>query len=497
MTETKISEGEEKFEKVRKLSGFIAGPLLFFLIIILNYLQGNSIQGRLAAVVVLVVIFWVTEAIPIPVAALLGPTLCVILAVGSMKEIFAPFAHPIIFLMMGTFIIARAMSVRGVDRVIASVILRNRWVGSSKARLLFAFGFVVWFLSMWLSNTATTAMMVPIALSIITSMDENSSEKKKFAYSLMLMMAFSASIGGISTPIGTPPNLIALGMIEKYLDIRIYFFQWMYMALPLSILIFIALFFVMKRGISSGSISFNTIDNAIGVSFSGKNSLTKAQKNVLISFLVTVFLWIFPGITVVILGKTHPLARFLVAVMPEAVAALIGTSLLFFLPVNWKKREFTLKWEDAAKIDWGTILLFGGGLSLGNIMFKTGLASSFGNYLISATQVKSLLGVSVLFCIVAVILTETTSNTASANMIIPVAIAVSQNLGINPVVPALAACFATSLAFMLPVSTPPNAIVYGSGYVPIRKMIRYGAVLDVIGIILIAVMAYTFFQTIF
>lgn len=494
MTETKISAGEEKFEKTRKLAGFIAGPLLFFLILILNYIQGNSIQGRLAGVVVLVVIFWVTEAIPIPVSALLGPSLCVILAVDSMNEVFAPFAHPVIFLMMGTFIIARAMSVRGVDRIIASVVLCSRWVGESRRRLLFAFGFIVWFLSMWLSNTATTAMMVPIAISVITSMDENYPDKKKFASSLMLMIAFSASIGGVSTPIGTPPNLIALGMIEKYLDIRIYFFQWMYMAVPLSLMMFASLFFVMKHGIASGNSGFSTRDKAIGKKLSKKKILTKAQKNVLISFLVTVFLWVFPGIAVVLLGKEHPFAEFLVNVMPEAVAALIGTSLLFFLPVNWKEREFTLKWTDASKIDWGTILLFGGGLSLGSLMFKSGLAGSIGEFLVETTRVNSLISVTILFCVFAIIITEATSNTASANMIIPVAIAVSQKLDINPVVPAVAACFATSLAFILPVSTPPNAIVYGSGYVPITTMVKKGLIIDLIGVIVISLMAYTFFQ---
>ncbi|RMF94574.1 MAG: SLC13/DASS family transporter [Candidatus Schekmanbacteria bacterium] len=495
MIDEKISPEEEKFEKIRSVIGFIVGPILFSIIILFNYFQGNSIQGRLAAVVILVIIFWITEAIPIPVAALLGPSLCVILGVDTMKEVFAPFSHPIIFLMMGTFIIAKAMSSNGVDKVIASVVIRNRLMSKSKIRLLLAFGLVVWFLSMWLSNTATTAMMVPIAISIVSSMEEDEKGKKRFSTSLMLMIAFSASIGGISTPIGTPPNLIALGMIEKYLNIRIYFFQWMFFALPLSTLIFISLFFVMKRGISSKEMELNNVKKIIGEDLDKKKiTLSKAQKNVLISFLLTVFLWICPGIMIMALGKNHPFAQFLVSVMPEAVAALIGTALLFFLPVNWKERKFTLDWKEAAKIDWGTILLFGGGLSLGSMMFKTGLAASFGNYLIEATNVKTLFGVTILFCIVAVMLTETTSNTASANMIIPIAIAVSQNLSINPVIPALASCFATSLAFMLPVSTPPNAIVYGTGYVPIRKMIVRGIIVDIIGIAIICTMALSFFQ---
>jgi len=213
--------------------------------------------------------------------------------------------------------------------------------------------------------------------------------------------------------------------------------------------------------------------------------LRRGERNVLLAFSVTVLLWLVPGFLAVTLGEQHGASKWMDRHFPEAIAALVGGLLLFLLPVDFKRREFTLSWNEARGIDWGTILLFGGGLALGDLMFTTGLAQWMGEGLAHALQARSTFGLVALFTAVAIFLSETTSNTASATMVIPVAIAVAQAAGVDPLPPALAACLGASMGFMLPVSTPPNAIVYGSGCIPLLKMVKHGVVLDLVGFLVI------------
>jgi sodium-dependent dicarboxylate transporter 2/3/5 len=209
--------------------------------------------------------------------------------------------------------------------------------------------------------------------------------------------------------------------------------------------------------------------------------LSRGERNVLIAFGVTVFLWVAPGLFAIAGQSDSPFARGLQASVPESVAAMLGATLLFLLPVHWTRRQFTLTWDQAAGIEWGIVLLYGGGLALGDLAFTTGLAKALGEGLTSWTPAPTTFALTVLFTGVAIILSETTSNTASANMIVPVAIAVSKASGIDPLPPALAATLGASMGFMMPISTPPNAIVYGSGHVPLTAMMRYGVVLDIAG----------------
>jgi len=218
--------------------------------------------------------------------------------------------------------------------------------------------------------------------------------------------------------------------------------------------------------------------------------VTRGEKNVFLAFGLTVLLWLLPGAVALGAGVASPAYRWLDTHLPEGVCALLGAILLFVLPSDWRRSEFTLTWRDAKRIDWGTILLFGGGLALGEAMFSSGLAKWGGEGLAHLLGTQSTLGLIALFTVISVLLTETTSNTAAANMIIPVAIAVSQAAGVPPLQPALAACLGCSLAFMLPVSTPPNAVVYGSGCVPLTKMIRHGLVLDAISIVSVIAAVY-------
>lgn len=451
------------------------------------------------AVFGLVITLWITEAIPLAVTALLGPALCVVCGVNSEREVFKSFGHPILFLFLGSFLLAEGMLHHGLNRRIAFFILGLNWVAKSPARILAAFGVITGFLSMWISNTTAAAMMFPIAVAILTEMARRQSElsgrevkhtELKFGTGLMLAAAFAASIGGLATPVGTPPNLIGIGFIERSLGFKITFFQWMAMGLPLAVVLIAFLVFYLNRVCPAGPALLGGSAAWIHEQKERLGRLTRGERNVLLAFSVTVLLRLLPGMAAVSAGTQAPFYQWLNAHLPEGVCALVGASLLFVLPVNWARGEFTLSWREARRIHWGTVLLFGGGLAMGDAMFSTGLAKWMGEGIASAMQTHTAFGLIVLFTVIATLLTETTSNTATANMIIPVAIAVAQAAGVPPLQPALAACLAASLAFMLPVSTPPNAVVYGSGCVPLTRMIRHGIALDVVSMAAVIATVY-------
>lgn len=474
--------------EVRKKIGFLLGPLLFVLALLSPVLAYNPRAHNLLAVFLLVVVWWVTECIPIPVTAFLIPVFLTLLQICTIGEALAPFANPIIFLFLGSFILARAMCVHGLDQKLAFSVLSLRSIAHKRTRILLAMGLTSTLLSMWISNTATTAMMYPIALGILETFPEEQSQKGRTPFNviLLLTLAYAASVGGIGTPIGSPPNLIAIGMLEKLVDYRMNFFQWMVLGFLVLIPMFVVLYFLMRSQIKTKSdvprekADLSTIESSI------KPGLNRAQRNVLIAFSVTVFLWVFPGFISLILGRDAPLYLWLRSRFPEAVAAMIGAGLLFFLPVNLRRGEFTLKLQESLKVDWGTLLLFGGGLSLGFQMFETGLADAIGKYFISlGGDAAGLALITFLSVALSVFLTELTSNTASANMIIPIIIAISLAASINPLPPVLGCAIGCSFAFMLPVATPPNAIIYGSGKIRLPQMMKYGFWLNLAGILII------------
>jgi sodium-dependent dicarboxylate transporter 2/3/5 len=481
------SPAEELFNRRRRTAGLTMAPMVLLAVLVAP-LGLAAPAHRLAAVLSMMVVLWVTEALPLAVTALIGPVLVILLQVAPARAAFAPFADPIIFLFIGSFMLAEAMFVHGLDRRIAFGALSSRMVGGSPTRILVAYGFVAAAISMWISNTATTAMMFPIGLSIVAHLTEGRQadvSTRNFALAMMLMAAFGASIGGLGTPIGTPPNLIGVGMLSRIAGIQISFFSWMLLGVPAVILLFgfLAIYFRVRllRGVvinADRTEAFREELRRLGPTSIG-------QRNTLIAFGTTVTLWLLPGILHIIgLGDSAFTRRFAAAV-PESVAAMIGAILLFVLPTSWRARRFTLAWDQAVKIDWGIILLFGGGLTMGELAFSTGLAESMGRGITSWLPGESALSLTLLFTAVAIVMSEAASNTASANMIVPVAIAVSQAAGIDPLQPALGATLGASMGFMMPISTPPNAIVYSSGHVPITQMMRHGIVLDIAGFVVI------------
>lgn len=473
--------------EARKKVGFVLGPLLFIITFFSPILPQNSNAHNLLAIFFLIVTWWVSECIPIPVTALLVPVLITILSVSSVKEAFAPFANPIIMLFLGSFILARAMCLHAMDQRLALSILSLKSIKEKKTRILFALGLTSLLLSMWISNTATTAMMFPIALGVLDAIKEKSeNSKSSFSVVVLLSLAYASSVGGIGTPIGSPPNLIAIGMLEKLVNYRVAFFQWMIIGFLILIPMYFFLFFYMKFRLRGASKEDDPVDLSLLKEKRPKGPLTRSQKNVLLAFSVTVSLWVFPGIVSLIWGRSAPLFLWFQEHLPEPVAAVIGAGLLFVLPVKASQGKFTISLQEAMKIDWGTLLLFGGGLSMGFQMFETGLADAIGNFFISLGGSSASLAVITLLAIAfSVFITELTSNTASANMLIPIIIAIAQAASVNPIAPVLGCAIGCSFAFMLPVATPPNAIIYGSGMVPLPEMMRHGFWLNIAGILLI------------
>ena len=485
------SPAEELFNRRRQTVGLIAAPIAFVVLLAIPSSLPPAAH-RLGAVLVTMVVLWVTEAVPLSVTALVGPVVAVLLGVAPARAVLAPFADPIIFLFIGSFMLAEAMFVHELDRRIAYTALGSRLVhGGGGGRIILVYGGVCALLSMWLSNTATTAMMFPIGLSIaarLTSGHPKPADARRFAMIVMLVTAFSASIGGLGTPIGTPPNLIGLAMLDRLAGYRISFIGWMTFAVPLMVatMAFMLLYFYFGplRGVEIA-----TADRALlRDELRRLGPVSRGQRNVMIAFGITVVLWLVPGIFAIIGGTDWAPARAFNARVPESIAALGGAALLFVLPVDWRARRFTLSWEEAVQIDWGVILLFGGGLAMGELAFSTGLAPAMGDALMNWFPAHGALALTLAFTGLSILLTEVTSNTAAANIIVPIAIASARAAGTDPVGPALGATLGASLAFMLPVSTPPNAIVYSSGHVPITSMVRYGIILDVAGFVFVVLM---------
>ncbi len=504
--EQRLSPAEERFERARRTMGLFAGPILLLAVLALPTALAAP-QQRLAAILAFVGAYWVSESIPIPITGLLGIVLCVVLQVGSARDVMGGFGDPAIFVFIGAFILAAAMLKHGLARRFAFRILSLRFVGSSTTRVVIAFGFITACLSAFISNTATVAMLLPTALGILGTlatlvrrewsparadwrhaMDADGKfdpTRLRVGTALMLMLAFAASVGGLLTPIGSPPNIIGRRFIEQATQTRIGFLEWTVIAAPICLAMFVVLCVILLRLNRPELGELAGVEDYVRRERAKLGPLSTAERNTLVAFSVAVALWVLPGIVGLVAGADSPAYAATTGRLDEGVVAIAAASLLFLLPVDWAKREFTLRWSDAAGIDWGTILLFGSGIVFGGLMRRTGLAEEIGRSAADAFGVVSLLPITVFAIVIAILISEATSNTAAASVVVPVVLPVASAAGVDPLVPGLAAVFAASFGFMLPVSTPQNAIVYGSGFVPITKMARSGLIFDILGGLLI------------
>ncbi len=505
-----LSNLEQKFEAWRVRIGLVLAPVVFFAVLWMPWSASAPVASapsasegaastlaalkpeahRLAAIMTTVVLLWVTEALPMPVTALLGAAACVLLRVAEPKEVFSPFADQLMFLFIGSFILARGIFLHGLDRRLAFGVMSWSWVGARPGRILFAFGAVTAFISAWISNTATTAMMLAIGVSILRFLFESPETQgkidRRYATGLALMTSFSASIGGLATPIGTPPNVIGLRFIRDSLGVEIPFLNWMLIGVPVVIVLYLFLFAYLNFFCPAGMKELPGSRELLQRNRAELGPWTRGQISTVIAFGTTVLLWVFPGIVALIWGETSSTYEAVRKSLPEGVAAILGAVLLFLLP--GKPGENAIGWKEAAQIDWGVVLLYGGGFALGELSNKTGLADAVGRGMATWLPVSGEFGLLLGGTLVAALVSEATSNTASANIVVLLVIKMAQAAGVDPVAPALGATFGASLGFMLPVSTPCNAIVYGTGYVPLTRMIRYGLLLDVVGVGVIVVM---------
>ncbi len=438
----------------------------------------------LATILTWVVVMWITEPIPLPVTALLGCGLCVFAGLDTMKSVFAAFSHPIIFLFIGSFFISEALTVHGLDKRFGNWLLSRKWVGSHPIRIMLALSLAVAGMSMWISNTAATAVMLPIALGVLNALRQSGRDLGKFETGFLLCLAYGAGIGGVATLIGTAPNLIGVGLLAEQANTTISFDQWMLMGVPVAGVMLLVMFVVLYWLYAPSSIA-STIDSSFAMEMADPSPWTRGEVYTFSVFLLAVFLWVFPALLSRWFEPGHYLVLWVKTHLPKELVPIFASGLLFLLPLNIRESTFTLTWKQAANIHWGTILLFGGGIAFGELMVKTELALTIGRGMVGLFGIESVWSLMAVSILTALVLTELASNTAATSMLVPVLIAISFSANFSPVPPVLAACMAASLAFVLPVSTPPNAIVYGTGRVPILRMVQAGLVLDVIGGIVI------------
>ncbi len=474
---------------IAKWIGFLGGLFLFFLMLFSSPPEGLSLEGwRTAAIAVLMASWWVTEVIPISATALLPIVLFPVLAVSDINAAATPYANPMIFLFMGGFIIAIAMQRWDLHRRIALNIIA--FIGSKPRNIIAGFMVSSAFMSMWVSNTAATLMMLPIAMSVIelTKSVQNvgitQKELKNFGLTLMLAIAFSSSVGGLGTVIGTPTNALMIAFVNDAYGIEINFAEWMMIGIPVVILGLPVIFYTLANIIYP--VKFQKLPGGreyIMDEIKRLGSISRAEIMVAVVFIFVGLMWI-----------TRPLFADLIPGLTDAGIAIFGALLLFLIPIDIRKAVFLLKWEDAEKIPWGVLILFGGGLSLAGAIQRTGLAEWVGGYLgiLAGWHVILILFI---VAIVIIMFTELASNSATAAAFLPVIGSVAIGIGQDPLLFALPVALVASCAFMLPVATPPNAIVYGSGVMTIPEMAKAGLLLNLFFAILVTLLTYYVFSS--
>lgn len=472
-----------------KTIGLILGPVLFILISRLDFLEGLSHDAwNVLGVAAWMVTWWVTEAAPLAIAALLPIVLFPALGVFNLEQATAPYANPVIFLFMGGFFIALGLEEHGLHRRLALNLVSL--TGTSANGIIFGFMLATGFLSMWISNTAATIMMLPLAATVINLIDQTVENKKGmalFSLALMLGIAYSANVGGISTVIGTPPNVVFVGYAKELLNLKIDFSTWMVIGIPISITLLLITFLLLTRVLYRNKLGrMADVSQSIRSELKSLGKMGLEEKLVALIFVITAFMWIFKLPINKLLGKE---------ILNDTATAMIGGILMFAMPVNLKKGISLVPWEATRRLPWGILLLFGGGLTLAKAMETTGLINVIAD-LVSNNRMNPVFIYLILIASM-VFLTELMSNVAVTTMYLPVVIAIGQGLGMNPLLLSIPMAMAASCAFMLPVSTPPNAIVFSSGHVQIKNMVKTGFILNIISVIILTVSAFTIIKWVF
>tara|TARA_B110000196_G_scaffold265052_1_gene237861 strand:- start:1541 stop:3007 length:1467 start_codon:yes stop_codon:yes gene_type:complete len=468
--------------KVKKI-GLILGPALFLMTLLWFHPEGLSKEANaILASTLWVAVWWITEAVPIAITSLLPVVLFPLTGGLELAETTASFGHRYIFLYIGGFILAIAIQRWNLHKRIALNIIQI--IGTNVKSIILGFMIATAFLSMWISNTATSVMMLPIGMAIISQLRDNpdtiENENQTFGKALMLAIAYSASIGGMATLIGTPPNLILAGIVQETYGIEITFLKWFMFGLPVSlILLAICWKYLTEFAFSFKQKAFPGGKSEINKQLKSLGKISYEEKMVLLIFIGTAFAWI---------TRSFLLQKFIPNI-DDTIIAVIAGIILFVLPASKEKSRKLINWEEAVKLPWGILLLFGGGLALAQGFKTSGLAEWIGG------QMTLLEGASLFFLLLFLItlvnfLTEITSNLATTAMILPILAPLSLVIDVHPFMLMVGATVAASCAFMLPVATPPNAVVFGSGYLRIPDMVKSGIWMNLFSIFFLTLMVY-------
>lgn len=481
--------------KTGRLISFFITPLVIICILLFVELDpGNPKVTYTFCVALLMAVWWITEAVPLAVTSLLPVALFPLFGILDGKETSSAYFNDVIFLFMGGFMVALAMERWNLHRRIALMILRA--TGVSPARILLGFMIASFFLSMWISNTATVMMMLPIAMSIIQQLEDSMKPAGTQSYSVGLLfgIAYSASTGGMATLVGTPPNLSFARIYHIYFPeaTEISFSMWLIIALPVSVVIFSViwsyLYFVYRP--SKGN--WTDVDkNTFSIQLKNMGKATNEEKSVFIVFLLLAVLWLFRTdldfgfLKLKGWSNIFPESKFI----NDGTSAIFMAIVLFLIPSKNQKGKRLLDWPTASKLPWHILLLFGGGFSLATGFKESGLSLWFGQHLAGFTTLHPILMIFVISLVIT-FLTELTSNTATTEMILPILAGMAISAEMNPLLLMIPATMAASMAFMLPVATPPNAIIFGTGRISVAQMARTGLFLNLVGALIIALILY-------
>ena len=469
-----------------KIIGLLTGPLLFWgvnALLSIEELDAHAI--RVIAVAAWLVVWWMTEAVPLSVTALLPLVLFPLLGIFSIQESAAPYASPIVFLFMGGFIIALAMEKRNLHRRIALNLIRL--TGTDANGIILGFMLATAFLSMWISNTATTVMMLPIAVSVIDLLREpapqgNSTGYRRFALGLMLCIAYAANIGGTTTIIGTPPNVVLVGYMQEFYQRDIAFGRWLLVGIPVCIVLLSGTYWMVTRVLFPHRLKqLAGSQTLIADKLWALGVMSSAEKRVALVFGLTAFGWVFQANINDWLGEKY---------LDNTIVAMTGGILMFIVPASLRRQEYLLDWESTTRLPWGILLLFGGGLCLAKGMETTGLVQWVGDRIARGSGV-SLWWLILLLTAFMLFMTEIMSNVALVVIFVPVVFGIADGLDIEPLYLAVPVTLASSCAFMMPISTPPNAVVFSSGYIRIGEMARAGLLLNILSILVLVMITLT------
>ncbi len=434
----------------------------------------------MAATFAAAVVLWITEAIPLAMTALLSTVALVVTGALPTKDAFGSYGDQIILLFVGSFILAKAMENSGLDRRLALTILSKKWATKSGSAILLTLGSIACFISLFVSNTATTAMMLPIGITLLKTLGQER-RGTPYANGFLLMLTWGSSVA-VGTIIGTPPNVLGVGMIRQTTGVNINFIQWAAFAMPITICMLLFAWLMLRpRGSADVHIDTGSARAHAKEELAKLGSLRDSERISIIGFSIAIALWLIPGIIEYAVGSGTPTAKLWSDRVPEAVAAILGAVVLFVMPCRDTSSKRAMTWAEATKIEWGTILLFAGGLALGKAAFDSGLAKLIGESAASTLGATDVWSITALAVAMSIILSELASNTAAANIMVPVAIAIATGAGVNPVPAALGAIIGSNLGFMLPISTAPNAVIYSTELVPARTMMAKGLIFDIAG----------------